>query len=270
MGTPYIFQFDPVDREHGCASPYSPVICGNACVYLAEDGWRMTDGASVKSIGVERVDEWFFDQVSIERLSEVRGVHDNRNRVAMWSFPTPDAPAGIHDRLLIYNYILDRWSYGVIDTETLFQDYTRGGMTLEELDEYGPLDSLPFTSLDLGIFKNGDMSVISSFDTSHGLANFNGSTLEAVMDTAEQGGDRMMVHGFRPLVDCGGAQALPVFRSREMDARRFGRYTKQQRDGVCYQHLSTVYLAARVMVPAGENWRHAVGVEALIEAEGGM
>ena len=270
VGTPYIFQFDPVDREHGCASPYSPVICGNACVYLAEDGWRMTDGASVKSIGVERVDEWFFDQVSIERLSEVRGVHDNRNRVAMWSFPTPDAPGGIHDRLLIYNYILDRWSYGVIDTETLFQDYTRGGMTLEELDEYGPLDSLPFTSLDLGIFKNGDMSVISSFDMSHGLANFNGSTLEAVMDTAEQGGDRMMVHGFRPLVDCGGAQALPVFRSREMDARRFGRYTKQQRDGVCYQHLSTVYLAARGMVPAGENWRHAVGVEALIEAEGGM
>jgi hypothetical protein len=42
------------------------------------------------------------------------------------------------------------------------------------------------------------------------------------------------------------------------------------RDGVCYQHLSTVYLAARVRVPAGQNWKAAVGVEALVELEGGM
>ena len=270
VGTPFIFQFDPVDREHGCSAPYSPVICGNTCVFLSEDGWRMTDGASVKSIGVERIDAWFFDQVSIERLSEVRGVHDNRNRVAIWTFATPDAPAGVHDRVLIYNYILDRWAYGVMDTETLFQDYTRGGMTLEELDEYGNMDDLPFSSLDLAIFKNGDMSVVSCFDTSHKLANFSGPPLEAVIDTAEQGGDRMMVHGLRPLVDAAAAEAMPVYRSREMDGRRFGKYSKQQRDGVCYQHISTVYLTARVKIPAGVNWSHAVGVEALVEAEGGM
>ena len=80
----------------------------------------------------------------------------------------------------------------------------------------------------------------------------------------------MMVHGFRPLVDSADAQAMPVYRSREMDARRYGTYTKQQRDGVCYQHLSTVYLAARVKVPTGATWSHAVGVEALVEAEGGL
>ena len=79
-----------------------------------------------------------------------------------------------------------------------------------------------------------------------------------------------MVHGLRPLVDSGAAEALPVYRAREMDARRFGAYARQQRDGVCYQHLSTVYLAARVRIPSGENWSHAVGVEALIEQEGGM
>ena len=80
----------------------------------------------------------------------------------------------------------------------------------------------------------------------------------------------MFVHGFRPLVDSGKAEALPIYRSRQQDARKGGKYTKQQRDGVCYQHLSTVYLAARVKVPAGEAWRSAVGVEALVEMEGGM
>lgn len=270
VGMPYMFQFDTVDREHGCAAPHSPVVCAGACVFLSEDGWRMTDGVSVKAIGVERVDEWFFNEASLDRLNEVRGVHDNRNRVALWSFATPDAPPGVHDRLLVYNYMLDRWSYGVTECETLFQDYTRGGMALEELDEFGSLEELPFASLDLAMFKNGDLSVISCFDAAHRLGNFTGPPLEAVVDTAEQGGDRMMVHGLRPLVDGGAAEALPVYRTREMDARRFGAYTRQQRDGVCYQHLSTVYLAARVRIPAGKNWSRAVGVEALIEQEGGM
>lgn len=270
VGTPYIFQFDVVDREHGCLAPYSPVICGGTCVFLSEDGWRMTDGVSVKSAGVERMDAWFFDQVSIERLGEVRGVHDNRNHVALWSFPTPEAPAGVHDRLLIYNYLLDRWAYGVLNTETVFQDYTRGGMSLEELDGFGSLDTLPFSSLDLAMFKNGDLAVVSCFDAGHCLANFNGPSLEAVIDTAETGGERVLLHGLRPLVDAADAEAMPVYRNRERDARRFGTYTRQQRDGVCCQHLSSVYLAARVRVPEGATWSHAVGVEALVEREGGI
>ncbi len=270
VGTPYIFQFDTVDREHGCAAPYSPVVCGGACVFLSEDGWRMTDGVSVKAIGVERVDEWFFNTLSPERMGDVRGVHDNRHHIALWSFATPDAPPGVHDRLLVYNYMLDRWSCGETDTEMLFQDYSRGGMTLEDLDAFGTLDALPFSSLDLAVFKSGELSVVSCFTAAHELAGFNGPTMEAVIDTAEHGGDRMMVHGLRPLVDSGAAEALPVYRTREMDARRFGAYARQQRDGVCYQHLSTVYLAARVRIPAGENWSHAVGVEALVEQEGGM
>ena len=147
---------------------------------------------------------------------------------------------------------------------------TNPKQALEDLDEFGSLEELPFASLDLAMFKNGDLSVISCFDAAHRLGNFTGPPLEAVVDTAEQGGDRMMVHGLRPLVDGGAAEALPVYRTREMDARRFGAYTRQQRDGVCYQHLSTVYLAARVRIPAGENWSHAVGVEALVEREGGM
>ena len=268
VGTPYIFQFDPVDRERGCLAPHSPVVCGNACVYLSEDGWRMTDGAGVKGIGVERIDEWFFRNCAAERLENVRGVHDAQNRLAVWVFASSVAPAGVYDRVLIYNYAVDRWSWGEITTETVFPDYTRG-LTLEDLDAFGDLDHLPFASLDVAALKNGRKG-ISCFTSEHKLAGFNGDALEAVIDTAEHGGDRMMLHDLRPLVDAADAQAMPVYRSREMDARRFGSYSRQQRDGVCYQHLSTVYLAARVKVPAGATWSHAVGVEVLVEAEGGM
>lgn len=268
VGTPYIFQFDAVDREHGCLAPLSPVVCGHACVFLSEDGWRMTDGVSVRGIGAERMDEWFFKNCADDRLEEVRGVHDAQNRLALWVFASPAAPAGVYDRMLIYNYVADRWSWSDMATETIFPDYTRG-LTLEELDAFGPLEDLPFASLDVTALKHR-LKGVSCFTTEHRLAGFNGRALEAVMDTSEYGGDRMMLHGLRPLVDAAAAEAMPVYRSREMDARRFGAYAGQQRDGVCYQHLSTVYLAARVKVPAGATWSHAVGVEALVEAEGGM
>ena len=268
VGSPYIFQFDVVDRERGCLAPASPVVCGSACIYLAEDGWRMTDGTGVKGIGGERVDAWFFNNCAPDRLADVRGVHDPENRLAVWIFASGTAPAGVYDRLLVYNYTVDRWSWGELATETLFTDCARG-RSLEDLDASGSLDSLPFASLDVAALQNG-RQLVACFDTSHRLALFNGDTLEAVIDTAEQGGSRMMVHGLRPLADAAAAQAMPVYRNREMDTRRYGEFTKQQRDGVCYQHLSTVYLSARIKIPAGEHWSHAVGVEALTEQEGSL
>ena len=268
VGMPYIFQFDTVDREHGCLAPRSPVSCGGFCVYLSDDGWRMTDGSAVKGVGVERVDEWFFRTCAADRMDEVQGVHDAANRLALWAFPSDLAPAGVCDRLLIYNYTSDLWSWGEVSTEALFADYTRG-LVLEDLDAFGDLDHLPFSSLDAAALKNGGKGV-SCFTDRHELAGFTGEPLEAVIDTAEQGGERMMIHGLRPLVDAADADAAPLFRNRQMDERTQGVRTRQQRDGVCYQHVSASYLAARVTVPAGSSWSHAVGVEALVEKEGGL
>lgn len=268
VGTPYIFQFDPVDRQRGLLAPKSPVVAGSLCYYLSDDGWRVTDGSTVKNLGLERIDQWFFEHCDAVRASEVRGVIDVQNHLAMWTFPSSLAAEGVHDRLLVYNYAVDKWSYGDIKSECLFTDYARG-LTLEGLDVFGALDGTEMPPLDSPAFKNGKLGV-SVFDTFHKLGKMEGPTLEAVIDTAEYGGDRMMLHGFRPLVDSGKAEALPLYRSRQQDARKGGKYAKQMRDGVCYQHLSTVYLSARVKVPAGENWRNAVAVEALIEPEGGM
>lgn len=271
VGTPYIFQFDPVDRQHGTMAPRSPVACGQACYYLSEDGWKATDGAGVRPIGVERVDAWFFEEADTSRLEEVQGVHDARNRLAMWSFPSSAAAAGRHDRLLFYSYALDKWGMAAVETECLFSDYARG-LTLEDLDEFGPLDSLDF-SLDSPALRAGGR-VPGCVNAQHRPCTFTGAPLEAEIDTAEQGGERMMLHGLRPLVDMraggSGAKAAALWRNRQMDPRSLTAFSAQMRDGVCYRHLSANYLAARVRIPAGASWEHAVGVEAIIEKEGGM
>jgi hypothetical protein len=273
VGPPYIFQFDPIDWQQGALSPKSPVVCGQMCFFLSEDGWKATDGASVRPIGLERVDRWFFSKCDSERIKEVRGVHDARHRLAVWSFPTSGAPSGTHDMLLIYSYALDKWSYAQINVECLFGDYTRG-MTLEQLDSLSEFQTddgmdVEAPSLDSEAFKNG-MRLLGCVDTNHTMGALTGQPLEAVIDTAEYGGSRMMVHGFRPLVDSGNAQAMPIWRILQKYGRKNGKYSSQQRDGVCYQHLSCDYVSARIKIPAAEEWRNAVAVEALIEEEGGL
>jgi hypothetical protein len=175
--------------------------------------------------------------------------------------------------LLIYSYALDKWSYAQINVECLFGDYTRG-MTLEQLDSLSEFQTddgmdVEAPSLDSEQFKNG-MRLLGCVDTNHTMGALTGQPLEAVIDTAEYGGSRMMVHGFRPLVDSGNAQAMPIWRILQKYGRKNGKYSSQQRDGVCYQHLSCDYVSARIMIPAAEEWRNAVAVEALIEEEGGL
>ena len=273
-GSPYIFQFSPLERSRGLLSSKSPVVAGGFCIYLSEDGWRITDGSSVKSIGDERVDRWFFSRCASDRLTDVVGVHDINNRVIWWAFASQGCADDVYDSVLIYNYAQDRWAWGKMAIEFMFSDFARG-ISLDDLDRYKDaqgrpnIDALPFTSLDVPSLKPGQ-AVLGGFTADHRLGAFQGKNLEAIVTTSEIGGDRMMVHGLRPIVDCGNAQAAPIYRSREMDLQKVGKLTKQQRDGVCYQHVSTVYLSAQVVIPAGIVWNSVVGVEALVEPEGGM
>lgn len=267
VGPPYVFQFNVVDRRRGALASHSPIVCETTCIYLASDGWYATDGASVRAIGAERIDQWFFDTCDMDRVEEVRGVWDAQNRVAFWSFPDNGCPHNIHNRLLIYNYIVDKWSYAKLNTEFLFEDYARG-MTLEDLDVYGSLEDVPF-SLDSSGLKNRSLG-ISAFDMEHTLSRFSGDALEAVIDTAEVGGQRVFMHGIRPLVDRGDAEAAPVWRILQRDIPSFGTYSRQSRDGVCYQHLSANYIRARVRIPSGKHWLSAVGCEVMAELEGGI
>lgn len=265
VGTPYIFQFDALDRHHGLLAPLSAVTAGGRCHYLGTDGWKVTDGAAVRGIGAERVDRWFFETCAPSRFHEVRGAYDARRRIVVWTFPTQAAPEGAHDTMLIYSPALDRWSRAALTSTALFADSARG-MDLEGLDVFGPLDGPQMPLPDAPSLRHG-MPGITLFDASNRAARLSGLVLPASLDTAEHGGDRMMLHGLCPLVDDGAVFAMPLYRGRRMDARRAGPCTAAGRDGVCPQHVSAVWMAARVQMPEGGSWSRAWGVEALVEKE---
>ncbi len=267
IGSPYIFQFSPIERGQGLLAPRSPVVCGSRCFFLSEDGWRVTDGSTSQGIGAHRVDRWFFELVDANRMDEVKGVHDIQRRLAWWFFPSRNCPVGRTDTALVYDYETDRWSWGEVACRAVFTDYGRQ-VTLEQLDELGGLEELPYRSLDA--VPQGGSPTLAAFDGSSRVCSFDGPALTGTVTTQEMGGERFMLHGLRPLVDGGVCEVKPVYRNRQQDAQRFGKGTRPARDGVCYQHLSTVYLSASVTIPGGQAWSHATGVEVLMEPEGGM
>ena len=61
-----------------------------------------------------------------------------------------------------------------------------------------------------------------------------------------------------------------MFRNREAEMKRATPYSRQSRDGVCYQHRSAAYFSARVKIPAGDQWINGFGCELLFEEEGGL
>jgi len=60
-GSPFFFQFDAISRSLGCISNGSIAQYGGLTYFLADDGFYVCDGQSVKQIGAEKINRWFFD-----------------------------------------------------------------------------------------------------------------------------------------------------------------------------------------------------------------
>ncbi len=269
VGPPYVFQFTDVDKSKGTIAPRSVIQAMNNVFFLAEDGFYATDGGSVRNIGAERVNLWWRANADDKRRTETLAAFDPVNGVIAWAFASTSCPPDRRDRIILFHPELNRFSFVLQDVEWLYVDAGRG-VSLEELDGYSPsLDTLPF-SLDSKALTNG-VPVLASFGLDHRMYLFSGEPVPAVIETAERGGARMMVHGARPVVD---SLEYAVF----VRARDFQRDTPTDRlcsvpsarDGVCRCHISTRYARARVAIPGGMPWTYAVGVDLYFEEEGGL
>src|SRR5207244_615946 len=87
------------------------------------------------------------------------------------------------DRLLIYDWKLDEWTYALVDCQYITQ-FASPGTTLEQLDAYGDLDGgmIPYP-LDSRVWEGG-RPVIAAINTSGGLSFLDGTAqLTALLRT---------------------------------------------------------------------------------------
>lgn len=266
-GSPIIFQIERIAQDMGLFAPYSLVRAGSKIFFYSAKGfYKIEPGSMPVQIGRERVDRTFFANLDRSNTQLFMGAADPRSSRVYWAYKSVDGSDAVFDTILGYDDALDRFFAVKVSGEYLL-GISQNGLTLESLDQISAsLDAL-IASLDS--YATSVTPEIASFSGTHRLGFFRGTTLEAVLETAEQGtdGKRIFVNGFRPVCDAPSIFGSASFRDT---AQAVPSTTTEApinpRTGRCDLRKETRYSRMRMRIPAGTQWTFAAGVEPDISA----
>lgn len=267
-GAPFVFRIDKIANDIGASVPGSVAGLLDMAFFLHKSGFYMVQGAqTVKPIGRGKVDRTFwaeFDEANHFRSSSaidpVRGLY-------VFAYPA-DGSNGTPNRLLIYNWHTARWTRAVLDCELVFGGVSQQAYTLEDLDGFGTLETLPY-SLDSSYWTGRLSLLLFAFDTAHCSGSFSGSTLPAVVETGEFNpaagqGRRSIIRACRPLID--GGNPLIQIGSRETQQQaivKYGPETGLTGAGLAPVYSSGRYFRIRATQPAAADWSNMQGIDDL-------
>jgi hypothetical protein len=181
-GSDLAFRFERVEAEHGAAAGYSLASTANSIFFLANDGFYSFGGNGLIPIGAQRVNEWFRANCDISRYYSVQAFTDPFAPRIGWAFYSSVGSTNF-DRVIFYDWQIDRWSYAEIEAQ-IWSSLVTAGLTLEDLDFYGDVDSggIPYP-FDSRVWQGG-APVIGAVDADGNLAFLESATpLTAVLQT---------------------------------------------------------------------------------------
>lgn len=260
VGPPLIFQFDVVDRFRGTPIPNSIIGYGRLAFGISEDGFMAWGGGEGEHIGNEFVDREFWDNFDRAYVARVSAAIDPISKVVIWGFPGEGSAGGVPNKLFLYNWLNHKWAYCDVDHEFQFRAMKQG-YTLDELDAFGNLDTLPF-SLDSRAWTGGAVRQ-AAFDTNHKLGYFDGANLEATLETGEFqiGSKRATILGVRPIVDGGTPTVAVASRATPQGTATYGSAVAINSHGISPQKSEGRYHRVKMVIPASSTWTHAQGIE---------
>ena len=255
VGTPLIFQFSKVADNIGAFIPKSIVSFGSDIFFLAQDGfYKLSGGDTLTPIGNGKVDNFFYSDLSSD-IDGVSSAIDPNNSIAVWSYRGAGAEGtnDINNKLLIYNYSVDKWATGSgLDVQFISSGSQEAFDTLEKLDVLGDLDSLPKT-LDSYYYSSGVYG-LAGFNSEKKFGKFLGGSLPATIDTTEFQGaknSRSAITNVRPIVDAKTSSSVtvtvtPITRNTQIESIAVGSPVSIQSNGDCPMRSSSRYHRLRV------------------------
>jgi hypothetical protein len=267
-GSPVIFNIERITEDKGLMAPYSLIRAGDKIFFLSPQGFQgMLSTGVPEAIGKERFDRTFFADYDSGAIHLIIGGADPTETRVYWAYKSNSGTTGQFDKVLCYDYALNRASIIEMRGEYL-ASLARPGLTLENLDSVsGSLDALTFSLDDV---STAALSKLSAVNTAHKLGFFTGGNLEATLDTSEQSlnGRRMRVKGIRPVTDA--ATCYGSVGARETLQGTVGFSIEQAVDakGLCPANVSTRLARGRLRIPAATTWTFATGVEPEFAQEG--
>jgi hypothetical protein len=181
-GSDQAFRFERVENEHGAAAGYSLASTANTIYFLANDGFYSFNDNGLNPIGAQRVNTWFRANCDSSRYFAVVAFTDPFAPRIGWAFYN-SAGSTNFDRVIFYDWQLDRWTYAEL-TAQYWSSLVTAGVTLEDLDVYGDIDGggIPYP-FDSRVWEGG-APVIGAVDSSGRMSFLEGSTpLTAILST---------------------------------------------------------------------------------------
>jgi hypothetical protein len=130
--TSTIFQIERISQGKGLFGPYSLVRAGERIFFFSTQGFHRIDpGGFPTPIGRERIDRSFFADLDKTNLQLFIGAADPRNSRVLWAYKSANGTANQFDKILCYDWVLDRFTPIKIGGEYLLQ-LSQPGLTLEK------------------------------------------------------------------------------------------------------------------------------------------
>jgi hypothetical protein len=269
-GSPTVFDILKVSSSDGMFAPYSAVNAGGQTYFCSTQGFKaIAPGGTPVPIGKEKFDRFFFADVDAANPQLIVGAADPKAPRVYWAYKSLAGQAGLFDKIIIYDWMLQRATLVLMSGEYL-ATLAKPGLTLESLDAIAPggsLDQLPFS---LDSISSGALAQLSGVSSAHALGFYAGANLAATLQTAEQGDGmrRLRVQGLRPVTDALAALGAVACRDTLQAVPAVSPATAIDALGRCPQNVSARYARGQVVVPYGADWTFAAGIEPLFVSEG--
>ena len=265
-GPPTVFRFDKIANDLGCSVPNSIASVSDRDFFLHKSGFHMLLGAQqVVPIGRDKVDVTFWGEFDESNQSRCSSAIDPVRGLYVMAYPAHGS-SGTPNRLLIYEWSKQRWTRAFVTCELIFSGVSQQSVTLEGLDSYSAtLEGLPY-SLDSSFWSGALSMLLYGFDTDHKSGSFSGQTLEATIDTGEfnpGNGSRSVIRGLRPLIDGGSPTIRLGAREVQQNAVTFADPVSLTPAGMAPVYGSGRYFRVRAVIPAGDTWSNAQGIDDL-------
>lgn len=172
-GNDIAFRYERVEKEHGCAAGYGLIGTANSIFFPSNDGFYRYSDAGLMPIGTQRVNKWFRANSDTGRFFSVLAFADPYAPRICWAFFATSGSLNL-DRLICYDWQLDRWSYADV-TAQYWATLSTAATTLEELDVYGSIDGGVPYPFDSRVWEGG-APVIGAIDANGLLSFLEGAT----------------------------------------------------------------------------------------------
>jgi hypothetical protein len=252
----YIFRITDIDPDNGAVAPYGIIPIGaDSYVYLAEDGFYSGDDRT--PIGAERVNRYFFNDVDLDSLDTVQGGVNPFDKYVVWTYTDGSGTK----KSIGYDWQLDRWFRNDIAVE-LYASAVTAGYTLEELDAFGTLETLP-ASLDSRVWKGG-RPTFAAFTSDFKLKSFTGANAQGEAQTCQielAPGSRAFLSGARLHSNADDYTLAVATADKHGGTETWGSNVSPETTGLTPFRRSGRLHRFKAIIAAGETWTHLHGVD---------